>query len=155
MIERARVYDAPEDSQDTERNIIEEKKTLETETGLNTEKDKMERGKPIMNKNLITDWVRVHKTENIYDSCTPWWTPIYMKLTTLCNNKKTLPLRFTVMGFTSSGPPQVYGKVVTSLREIEMSNRELPLVCNRGKDAGTISFTSFIVNMKPSLVSFL
>ena len=72
----------------------------------------------------------------------PLREPEVIKLTELCNNKKTLPLRITVLCYTNSGKHATYGRIVTSVREIEMSDRELPLISLRGKPAGILRLDS-------------
>jgi hypothetical protein len=108
-----------------------------------------------MNLEKVIDWVRVFKSKYVYDTSTPWWEPEVIKLTELCNNKKTLPLRITVLCYTNSGKHATYGRIVTSVREIEMSDRELPLISLRGKPAGILKVSHFKLDMKPSLLSYL
>jgi hypothetical protein len=121
MIERARVVETGDKVTQNSEEIVQTERNLVDED--DEKAGKMERRKPMMSVEQVTDWVRVHKTENIYDSHEPWWQPLQIGLTTLCNNRKTLPLRISVMCFTNSGEHTMYGRVVTSIREIEMSDK--------------------------------
>lgn len=76
-------------------------------------------------------------------------------MTDLCNNNKTLPLRFSVFCFTNTGAHSLYGRCVTSVREIEMGADVLELFSERNKFAGTITIKQFVIDMKPSLLLYM
>ena len=73
-------------------------------------------------------------------------------MTDFCNNNKKLPLRISVYNYTNSGDHELYGRVVTSVREIEMGCTTLELVNKRNKMMGHLNVDTFKVNMKPSLL---
>ena len=50
----------------------------------------------VKNMDSVQDWVRVHKTGYMFNTTDCNWDPVTLKLTTLCNNNKTLPLRISV-----------------------------------------------------------
>ena len=103
----------------------------------------------------VTDWVRVHKTNYLFDTSTPMWDPFTIRMSTLCNNNKKLPLRISVHSFKNYGTHYCYGSVITSLREIEMGERELKLIAKRGKHGGTVTITNMHLNLRPSLLAYL
>ena len=99
--------------------------------------------------------MQVYKTDYRFDEYKPWWDPYEMGMSELCNNNKNLPLRLTVASYTNSGDDPTYGSIVTSTKEIEMlpeKNMTLQLKDRRGKPAGTITFNTFEMDMRPSLV---
>ena len=59
--------------------------------------------KVIKNEAAVQDWVRVHKTDWMFNTTECNWDPITIKLTTLCNNNKTLPLRMSLFCYQNSG----------------------------------------------------
>ena len=59
-----------------------------------------------------------------------------MKLTDFCNNNKLLPIRLSVLSFENSGEHQLYGRVITSVREIEMGKNKLELLSKRKRRVG-------------------
>ena len=77
-------------------------------------------------------------------------------MTEICNNRKTLPLRITVLCYTNTGTPSTYGRVITSMRDIEMREEPntLELTSLRGKFAGNLVFTNFKINMRPSMTEY-
>ena len=103
----------------------------------------------------MTDWVRVHKSNYVFDTCTPVWDPFIIRMSTLCNNNKKLPIRISVHSFKNFGTHYCYGSVITSLREIEMGRHILELTTSRGKSAGTVTVTNLHMNLRPSLLAYL
>lgn len=75
--------------------------------------------------NNVTDWVRVYKTNFIFDTCKPVWDPFTIKMSDLCNSNKKLPLKLSVNNFRNYGTHNSYGSVITSIREIEMGRSVL------------------------------
>ena len=69
----------------------------------------------------LLDMVKVWKTHTAHDEPKPWWEPHQLFMTEFCNNNKMLPLRFTVYNYRNNGEHKMYGRVVTTTREIEMS----------------------------------
>ena len=55
------------------------------------------------------DFVQVYKTRDKFDETNPWWDPVEMPLSELCNGNKNLPVRFTVASYTNSGDDPLYG----------------------------------------------
>lgn len=49
----------------------------------------------------------------------------------------------------------MYGRVVTSVKEIEMGKSELELINKRNKNMGSLSIENFKVDMKPSLLNYM
>ena len=76
-------------------------------------------------------------------------------MTDLCSNNKKLPLRLSVCCYENSGGHHLYGRVVTSVKEIEMGLDELVLISKRGRRAGELFVDNFKVDMKPSLFQYL
>lgn len=103
----------------------------------------------------VTDWVIVHKTPYIFDTNTPVWDPIKIKMSLLCNNNKKLPIRLSVHSFKNFGTNYCYGSCVTSLREIEMGSNQLTLKTAKGKVSGVINITNITLNLRPSLLAYL
>lgn len=99
--------------------------------------------------------MRVFKTEYRFGDKNPLWDPYEIKMTTLCSNNKTLPLRFTVLNFNNQGEHKVYGSCITSVREIEMDKAKLELTSPRGKFAGKVFFSILKMNLRPSLSAYL
>lgn len=59
------------------------------------------------------------------------------------------------MCYKNSGNPKLYGRVVTSIREIEMGGRSLELFDKRGRHAGCLTVDDLKIDMKPSLFAYL
>ena len=59
------------------------------------------------------------------------------------------------MCYTNSGDHEMYGRVVTSVKEIEMGKSELELINKRNKNMGSLSIENFKVDMKPSLLNYM
>ena len=93
----------------------------------------------------------------MYETSEPRFPPCSINLTKLCNNRKTLPLRITVLCYTNTGEASTYGRVITSIRDIEMREdpRKIELTSLRDKFAGYLIFTKFSICMKPSLLAYL
>lgn len=89
-------------------------------------------GQAVSSMELVTDWVRIYKTDYIFSSNKPYWDPFNLKMSTLCNNNKKLPLRISVLSFANSGEHFLYGQVITSVREIEMGKTVMQLTSRRG-----------------------
>ena len=99
--------------------------------------------------------MQVYKTDYRFDEHAPWWDPYEMSMSELCNNNKNLPLRLTVASYTNSGDDPTYGSIITSTKEIEMlpeKDMTLKLKDKKGNKAGTITFNTFEMDMRPSLV---
>lgn len=60
-------------------------------------------GQAVSSLDLVTDWVRIYKSDYIFANSSPYWDPFNLKMSTLCNNNKKLPLRITVLSFANSG----------------------------------------------------
>ena len=136
--------------------MIERARTLEEEKDKsNTHVVGFGGGKAVGDISLVTDWVRVYKTPYVYNTSKPWWDATEMKMTLLCNNNKTLPLRITAFNYTNSGDNTEYGRCITSVREIEMGKNRIEMISRRGKYAGCIEFDHFEMNMKSSLLKYL
>lgn len=56
-------------------------------------------GQAVAAMELVTDWVRIFKSNYIFSSNTPYWDPFTIKMSSLCNNNKKLPLRISVLSF--------------------------------------------------------
>ena len=80
---------------------------------------------------------------------------IEARLTEFCNNDKTLPIRISVLSYDNSDDHQLYGKTITSVREIGMGRTKLEITNKRGRAMGHISVDNFVVDMKPSLKSYM
>ena len=76
-------------------------------------------------------------------------------MTDFCNNNKTQPIRISAFSYGNSGSHQLYGRIVTSVREIEMGLTELELRNKRGKKMGVLRVDYFKVDMKPSLLKYM
>ena len=107
------------------------------------------------NLELVTDWVRVLKTEHCFQKRNPMWAPADVKMTTLCSNNKTLPIRFTICNFNNQGDHKMYGSCVSSIREIEMGKTNHTLTSPRDKYAGEMDFSILRMDLKPSLTAYL
>lgn len=108
--------------------LIERARSLENnDLSFETKKEKLKGswGDKVDDLANVTDWVRVHKTNYMFDTCTPMWDPFSIRMSTLCNNNKKLPLRISVHSFKNFGTHYCYGSVITSLREIEMGRETL------------------------------
>ena len=44
----------------------------------------------------VQDWIRVYKSNALFNTIDCYWEPKTFSLTSLCNNNKTLPLRISV-----------------------------------------------------------
>lgn len=97
----------------------------------------------------------MHKTNYMFDTCTPMWDPFAIRMSTLCNNNKKLPLRISVHSFKNYGTHYCYGMVTTSMREIEMGRTNLQLTKKNGKPGGRIEVTNISLNLRPSLLAYL
>ena len=101
----------------------------------------------------VKDWVRIKKTSFIFDKSKNLdFDHIKAKLTDFCNKNKTLPIRLSVYNYTNVGDHDLYGQVITSVREIEIGKTELELRSKRNKYMGTLNIDNFKVDMKPSLL---
>lgn len=103
--------------------IIERSRMLENEDlSFESKKKKLKSnwGATVDDISNVTDWVRVYKTNFIFDTCNPIWDPFSIKMSNLCNSNKKLPLKLSVHNFKNYGTHYCYGSVITSLREIEM-----------------------------------
>ena len=88
---------------------------------------------------MVLDWVRVHKTKFIMNKHKNLdFDLIRAKLTDICNNDKTLPIRISVYSYDNSDSHQLYGHIYTSVREIGMGLSELELINKRGKFMGKL-----------------
>ena len=93
---------------------------------------------------MIRDYVRVHKTDFIFDQCKDLnFDGLELKLTNFCNNNKTVPVRISVYCYTNSGDHELYGRVVTSVKEIEMGKEKLELINKRNKNMGYLYVDNF------------
>lgn len=75
----------------------------------------------------VTDWVPVYQTNRLFGTSKCEWDPFTIRMSTLCNNNKKLPLRISVHNFRNYGTHYCYGSAITSIREIEMGNTTLTL----------------------------
>ena len=104
----------------------------------------------------VIDMVKVWKTHTAHDEIKPWWEPHQLFMTEFCNNNKMLPLRFTVYNYRNNGEHKMYGRVVTTTREIEMSlPAPLTIRDEKNRVKGTLHFNRFDMDMRPSLLEFL
>ena len=110
--------------------------------------------KAVKNVDRVKDWVRVHKTNFISDRHRKLnFDSLNTKMTDFCNNNKKLPVRISVYNYTNSGDHELYGRVVTSVREIEMRRgQNFELINKRNKCMGHLFVADFKVNMKPFLL---
>ena len=70
----------------------------------------------------------------------------------VCNGDIDLPVKFSVYNYRQMGPHALYGEVVTTVRELEETQkREFPL----SDGAGLIRFEQFTVVHRPSFVEYL
>ena len=61
------------------------------------------------------DFVRVHQTNVLNESVSPMWTNQRLKLQSLCNSNRNLPIRFSIYNFREHGDHELYGQVVTKV----------------------------------------
>lgn len=64
----------------------------------------------------------------------------------------------TVASYTNSGDDPLYGSIITTMKEVEMlpeKNMRLQLKDKKGKDAGSIQFNTFDMDMFPSFYQYL
>ena len=112
--------------------------------------------KTVKNVDLVKDWVRIFKTDFIFNQHAGLnFDSIKMKLTDFCANNKTLPIRINAYSYENSGDHKLYGRVITSVREIEMGRTTLELISKRNKIMGHLYVEHFKVDMKPSLLNYL
>lgn len=80
-----------------------------------------------------------------------------MTMTEFCNNNKLLPIRLSVYCYANSGQHPLYGRVTTTVRDIEMLPQDgiLPIQDEKGKSAGSLSINQFKMDVKPSFVEYL
>ena len=119
------------------------KEEIQAEVILN-EKDEIE--KATKRVDLIKDWVRIYKTQFLFDQCKDLnFDGIELKLADICNNNKTTPIRMSVYCYTNSGDHELYGRAVTSIREIEMEKDDnvLQLINKRKKKMGKLKIDHF------------
>lgn len=83
------------------------------------------------------------------------WDPFSIRMSTLCNNNKKLPLRLSVHSFRNYGTHYCYGSVITSLREIEMGRTKLEIRTSNDKVGGVIQVTNIVLNLRPTLLAYL
>lgn len=76
-------------------------------------------------------------------------------MTDFCNNNKILPIRISVFNYSNAGEHEMYGRVVTSVREIEMGKTNLEITSKRNKLMGSLKVKNFKVDMKPSLLNYM
>jgi hypothetical protein len=112
-------------------------------------------GQAVSNLENVTDWVRVFKTAYVFAEYKPLWESYKLKMTTLCNNNKTLPIRLTVKNFSNVGTHVIYGSVITSIREIEMGRTKLCLESPRQRPAGYIKMIQLKMDLRPTLLAYL
>ena len=60
-----------------------------------------------------------------------------------------------MLSYDNSDDHQLYGRVITSVREIGMGRTKLPVVNKRGSCMGHLFVENFTVDMKPSLKSYM
>ena len=112
--------------------------------------------KAVKSTDKIKDWVRVTKTAVIFDKCKNLnFEHINFKLTDFCNNNKVLPIRISVYCYANAGDHELYGRVITSVREIEMGGETLEIISKRDKTMGHLYVDYFKVDMKPSLLNYM
>ena len=100
--------------------------------------------------------MRVFKTNFEFDKCKDLnFDPILFKMTDFCNNNKTLPIRVSVYNYSNAGDHELYGRVVTSVREIEMGKLDFEIISKRNKMMGNLLVKHFKVDMKPSLLNYM
>ena len=110
----------------------------------------------VKNVDKIKDWVRVKKTITIFDQCKNLnFDSLEFKLTDFCNNNKVLPIRISVHCYSNAGEHELYGRVITSVREIEMGKHKLEIISKRKKSMGFLYVDQFKVDMKPSLLNYM
>ena len=68
-----------------------------------------------------------------------------------------LPLRISVNHFSNSGDHETYGSIDLTVKHIEMkaTGDRLPIINDKGKPVGHISFNQFDMDMRPSLAEYL
>lgn len=59
------------------------------------------------------------------------------------------------MNHTNAGEQELYGSIITSVRQIEMGLRTLKLTDNRGHDAGELYLRQFKLDLKPSMLAYV
>ena len=112
--------------------------------------------KMVKQVDMVKDWVRICQTKFIFNQHTDLnFDHVSMKMTDFCNNNKTLPIRINVFSYENSGDHKLYGRVITSVREIELGNTDLELISKRNKLMGMLTIDNFKVDMSPSLRHYL
>ena len=137
--------------------LIERHRTLEESSksaSIMKESVEEETKPPAYSKNT-EDWVRVLKTNYTFDNKNPLWDPIACSMSEICNSNKVLPLRLSVYSYDNSGEHFLYGRVVTTIREIEMGCTTLQIRNPKGKVSGKINFLSLRMDMRGSLLKYL
>jgi hypothetical protein len=106
----------------------------------------------------LNEYVRVEKSNVMFDDTNPWWDTKQTTMTEFCNNDKYLPIRLSVYSFSNSGNNQMYGQVTTTTRDIEMlpsENRILQIKNEKGLVTGHLEFKQFEMDMRPSLLEYI
>lgn len=123
-----------------------------------TKAQKMNRDEKDLNYEDIpaSEWLLVHKTENIKDTENPDFREIKIKGSKLSDNDFNLPLKFEVMKYKVNGTHYVIGKTFCNLNDLVIPGKNLPLKMIKPKTGDvSLGFKKFCQNEVFQFIDYL
>jgi hypothetical protein len=103
-----------------------------------------------------SEWLLVHKTENIKDTANPDFKKIKMKGSKLSDNDFNLPLKFEIMKYKMNGSHYVIGKTFCNLNDLVVPGKTLGVRMLKPKNGEmSLAFKMFNQNQVFQFVDYL
>ena len=103
-----------------------------------------------------SEWLLVHKTENIKDTANPDFKEIKIKGSKLSDNDFNLPLKFEIMKYKVNGGHYVIGKTFCNLNDLVIPGKTLDVRMLKPKKGNmTLTFKLFNQNQVFQFVDYL
>jgi len=92
------------------------------------------------------EFLQVSLSEVVYNTTTPTFKKVALKLQHLCNGNRSLPLKWSIYSQVNEEKRILYGEISHSLDDIQRNQgKNLELRNEKGKPQGFIKFTDFKV----------
>jgi len=108
-------------------------------------------------------WTVVHRTEAVMANLNPFWKPLELSVTSLCNADHNRTLRLSVDDWNANGSHSHIGEAETCLAELLGGKAEFPLVSRKKqqkkgskcKASGVLVVRSCSLELRPTFLDFV
>lgn len=104
--------------------------------------------------NSSDEFVRLYKSGPMMNNFRPSFPAQKLKLSSLCNADKSLPIKFEVVSYAENGSDVPYGSFCTTTTEATQK-KEFDLLTRGGGRAGVFKFDTFGIFEQPNFMEYL